>query len=175
MKITNLNNINFSAIIPRVNLNVQNKNTKDFVPATLYEIDCKDKDDYKEFGRLQNNWEYASSMKYSVLLNHDKAKYNTPIRQQYWEIKTPENETLAICRTFRLDGDYYDVEYLESKPESDYKFAGQAILAGITKALQEKNIKGLTVSEPVRSAIKFYEEKCGFPYRDYHLLWKIKN
>lgn len=149
----NISNLTFSATIPKTKLQIQKRDTKEFIPAIFYEVDGKDRYDFLEF-QLGNNWDFGSILAKSTQNNH-------PFEHHY-KIKTIYGETVAICRTCDLYDKAYDVEYLESKPNSNYKFAGRAILACIAKEILNQNGNTIKVLDPLASAYSFYEDACKF-------------
>ena len=159
MKITNTNFLNFSATIPKIKLQVQNKTSKEFIPATFYLVDGEDILDYKEF-QLGSEWEYGDVLSKSTQRHHS---FN-----HHYKIKTDNNETIAICRVGDLYANAYDIEYLESKPNSNYKYSGRAILACIAKEILNWGGNTLKVLDPLASAYSFYEETCGFNCKGKH-------
>ena len=165
MKISNNSNINFKAIVPKRKLQVQNKKTKEYVPATFYEIDCKDKIDFIEMKKLPITWWYGQTLCNSIFGNYHSA-INNDYRMRHYEIKTNDDDILAICRTWQVDKNTCDIEYLESKPHSEYRFAGQAMLASIAKEELNRGCKKLTISSAISSAYPFYERTCLFRYED---------
>ena len=165
MNLTLNNHLSFKAILPKTKLQVQNKKTGEYVPAAFYEIDCKDRFDCLEFKKLPSSWWYGESLCNSVFGNYHSAMKND-YRMRHYEIKTDDNEVLAICRTWQVDKKTCDIEYLESKPHSDYRFAGQAILASIAKEELNRGCEKLTISSAISSAYPFYERTCQFRCED---------
>ena len=164
MKISN-HNISFKAVIPKYKTTVQNKQTGKFEPALFCEVDCKNKNDYKIFSKLGDSWEYASCLETSAewKYGNQKAKFDDP--RGHYIIKKENGEILAICRTFEQYGKTR-IDFLESKPESQYRFAGQMILAGIAKEAIKKGSKTIVIESPVAGSDRFYEGICGFKEED---------
>ena len=115
--------------------------------------------DYQKIGGMGNHFIIQFFGNYYNAINDN-------YRMRHYEIKTDDDETIAICRTWQTGENSCDIEYLESKPDSQYHFAGQTILASIAKEELKRNCEKLTVLSPIASAYSFYKKACGFRYND---------
>ncbi len=156
-----IQNISFKAVVPRSKTKVQNKETGKFEPAIFCEVDCKDRYDCITFSKLSSDWEYAQGIESSAEWKYFNQTNGYSDARCHYILKKRNGEILAICRTTEECGEIR-VDYLESKPESKYRYAGQMILSGIAKQGIKKGYHSMIVPSPVRGSERFYNDICGF-------------
>ena len=156
-----INNISFRAVVPKTRTKVQNKETGKFETAIFCEVDCKDKYDCRIFEKLGYDWEYAQGIATSTEWKYGNTKKGYRDPRGHYILKKRNGEILAICRTTEEYGEI-KVNYLESKPKTNYRFAGQMILAGIAKEGIKKGYERMIITSPVKGTSYFYNGACGF-------------
>ena len=172
------NNISFGKKIPLTTCQIQDKKTGKFVPATLFEYDCKDEQDILELVFTGNQWYFSNSIvknmgkKFELnklftenpLLKRSKFRKEPKTKDDYekrfFSMQLEDGKTIGICQgqnkdlTLKLD-------YLESQ-NTDHRFVGTTILASLgIKTLQEGN-NSITIDSGATEAEDFYTDKCGF-------------
>ena len=125
------------------------------------EVDCKNKNDYRIFAKLKSDWEYASCLENTARWKYINQKVGFDDTRGHYLLMRKNGEIISICRTSQEKEDL-KIDYLESKPQSNYRFAGQMILAGIAKEAIKNACTRMTVPVPVSDAWDFYEQACGF-------------
>ncbi|MBQ4646317.1 MAG: hypothetical protein IJB79_03110 [Candidatus Gastranaerophilales bacterium] len=157
----NIQNVSFSALIPKEKTALQNKKTGEFEPAIFCEVDCKDKNDYQIFTPLKESWEYGLCLELTSNWKYGNYANKIPDPRGHYILQKESGEILAICRTTEADGTIR-IDYLESKPQTVYRFAGQMMLSRIAKEGIKKGYKKLTIPYPVEGTERFYKNACGF-------------
>ena len=160
--------ISFGKRIPISTCNIYNKKTKEFESATLYEADCKDQKDVFCFKNLESSWEYKDAVAmraFSKYLIESEIKPNgiNGINSQFdkfYTLVTKDGHIASICETQPYKGDI-NIKYLESNPNKQYKYAGQAMLASVLR-LESGSDHDIKVCAPSKSALDFYSKVCEF-------------
>lgn len=172
-----INNIvTFGKQIPLIRCNVQDNKTKQFVPATLYETDCKNISDYETVSKAKGDWRFKnfilSNMRNKMLVNNIPG-LNTS--DKFYLLKTDaDNSLIGIVQTCNKK-DKVCIKYIESKQDGKYKYAGQNMVASLAQNSIKGNGRILIVDAPIASAIPFYIAK-GFRFYDYgKLVLPIEN
>lgn len=164
----NISSISFGKKYPVIKCKVQDKETKKFVPVTVYEYDCSEESDLKDFKEKSknSNWIYKREFTRDM-----KMKLNSLGRENYYTtnrfyVMENKGEIIGMCETHD-DKDGSWIEYLESPQRSKYKYIGQTLIA-ITGhfALKNKQPK-LFINEPSVGALPFYKKTCGFRINEY--------
>jgi hypothetical protein len=157
--------ISFGQKIPIAQCGVYDKIKNAYTKAVLYEFDGKDASDIDYFVYQTGNW---SSLKNNMTVDlYDKnQKYKKGIKnngyeKKFYSLEAQEGKSIGICETSNFMN-YTDIIYLNCNPDKNYKYAGQAMLAGISKPLEDKEDALLTVTDPADSARYFYVNCCGF-------------
>ena len=154
-----MNNISFGAKLPVATCQIYNKKTKEFDSATVFEHDCKDSFDVDYFRNAPGKWKYQRE-----IAEDAEMKFYYPgifTNSRFYSI---ENEDQIPIRMIEFDkyDDCADVQLFETKQRNKYKYTGSNLLATIAKEGLKEGKTSLIISDPVESAMKFYEEKCGF-------------
>ena len=165
-------NVSFKAQIPVSQCQLYDKQDKKFVPATLYEFDCKDISDIKHFKRDLKKWVYMESLicAMGAKFRHYREGFGESTNEgndkfdgyKFYSLELPNNHIVGFCEAYD-DKDNKNIYYLETERERRYKFAGQSIIASMAKQMISSHENPeLTINFPARSARDFYVDKCGF-------------
>lgn len=156
-----ISQVSFGKKIPKYNCQIQNKQTGNLEPATFYEVDCKDENDYEIIKDLGERWTFTNNISANM---HIKYIHETYLREKspnsFYIIENKEGEILGVSE-IENKNNIYDVKYIESKPHSNYKYVGHNMMAGIGKEFLDKRGIELTVLAPVDEAMPFYR-RLGF-------------
>ena len=162
-----VSSISFGRKIPRYNCQIQNKQTGQYVPATVYEYNCKDENDFKSIYNLDRHWIFKEKIadameKRHVMQKYFKQKSNT----SFYSIQVGK-ELVGLTQIKTFNG-VSNVDYITTKPRNEYKYAGQTMLACIGKDILKKNGHQMTVTTAIDDAYPFYS-KIGFREYGDHL------
>lgn len=156
-------NISFGAKIPIAKCQIQNTITKNFESALIYEIDCKDRSDINTFVMPEEEWNYAKciqgNLADSMMM---EAIYNVPRKSSFYILQNKDGETLGISEVEKSADNNYNLAYLDTKKDKQYKYVGQTLLSTVTREAYKKGTKKFTVFGAALSALDFYTETCGF-------------
>ena len=72
-----------------------------------------------------------------------------------------QGQLIGIAQTQTKNG-ICNIEYIETKPNNEYKYVGQAMVTAIGRETIARNGYTLTVLTPIDEAIPFYTNACGF-------------
>ena len=154
--------ISFGQIIPKMQFQIQRKDTKEFVPAIFSEVDCNDEEDYTEVKNLGRKWTFNNYIAQGIAHKNSAQRYfNQMSNKSIYEVQDKDGQLIGIAQTETKNG-ICNIEYIESKPDSEYKYIGQAMIAAIGKESLDRNCYQLTVATPVDEAMPFYINACGF-------------
>ena len=163
--------ISFGKKIPVTTCKVRNNETRKFVPARLYEFDCKDEADIQEVKNLPLGWSFATTISSEMRAKKvAREKYDISTGHSFYVLKDNNYSTIGIC-SLKNDKDNFGVKFIETLTNGTCKYAGQAILASLALlALHDKRDK-FEIRYPTDEAKDFYTSKCGFKQGDnlYHL------
>lgn len=154
-------NIAFKAIIPKFKTQVLNKKSKKFEQVTFCEVDCKNKNDYKIFSKLAKTWDFGACLKQSAQWKYENFTAGRDDRRNHYILRKKNGEIIAICRTSNTP-DNIQIDFLESKPNSKYRFAGQMIISSIIKEAFKKNCNEIVIPAALNGTDDFYMGACGF-------------
>ena len=150
-------NISFGKKIPLAKCQIQNKTTGEYTPATFYEVDCKDEEDYKEIKRLSVNWKYKYHIEDNMETKHLSPKSNL----FFYQIRGNNDKLLAMSQVEESNG-IYDVNYISREPNCKYRYVGQTMLACIGREVNRKKGDRLVITRTTSDARPFYTDICGF-------------
>ena len=168
--------ISFGKKIPLSQVNIYDKRDNKYIPATVYELDCTDKQDIRLVKyniythcfnqRIADSME-AKNLFYQGLFNFQGEALwdlvrNTPDKN-FYILETPYEEIMGICQVRDKNEDRDVVEFLESGGGDTYKYVGQSLLAAVAKHAASLK-KDLEISLPVDD--RFYTDKCGFKKKE---------
>ena len=151
--------ISFGRKIPVATCSVINKVNKAPQKAIIFEHDCCDKKDYEYFINLPNRWEYKEEVAAQALRKHNYPLSN--LGTKIYSIETATGRAIGIMETYQ-NGKMCDVQHLESKLKGLYGYTGSTLLSFLAQEKLNQNISSIFVSNPAKSARKFYTEHCFF-------------
>ena len=156
-------NISFGQKIPIMQTQIKNLQTGNFEPATVFELDCKDEEDIEETSSLEkNSFGFANKITANMRYKHRQFKKGINDKNSFYILQNKSGETLGIAQTEEGLKKGHQLEYLETKYDTNYKYVGQTLLASITKDIMNKDGIRLSIFEPVPTAVTFYDKICGF-------------
>ena len=154
--------ISFGRKIPKIQCQIQNKETGKFIPATVYEVDCKDEADFQEIRKLDRKWHFRNDI---ALGMEQKHAIQTYLKQKsnvsFYAMKDNKGELIGLAQTKTVNG-ITDINYLTTKPRNEYKYVGQTMVAAIGKETLKKGYNQLTITTSIDETMDFYKKKCGF-------------
>ncbi len=158
----NISPLSFGKKIPIAKCQIQERETGKFVPATVYEVDCADEDDFLEIKNLNRKWSFKKFISENMESKHFVKNYlNGDSCLSFYQIRDNNDEIIGIGQTREI-GRTHDLSYIDTKPKNQYRFVGQTLLAAIGKSILNQDGFRLIVSTPIDSSIDFYEKSCGF-------------
>ena len=156
-------NVSFGKKIPIMQTQIKNLQTGNFEPATVFELDCKDAEDIEETGSLEkNSFGFANRITSNMRFKHRQFTKGIKDNNSFYILQNKSGETLGIAQTEEGIKKGHQLEYLETKYDTNYKYVGQTLLASISKDIMKKDGIRLSIFSPIPSAIKFYQDTCGF-------------
>ena len=155
-------NISFGKKIPIMQTQILNIQTKDFEPATVYELDCKDERDILETLKPQHSWTYARDINQRMCDKYIQQQKGEKNSSSFYILQSQNGETLGMAQTEEQIKNAYNLSLFDTKKDKNYKYVGQTLLASISKDIMSKDGIRLSVLEPHPTAIKFYDKICGF-------------
>ncbi len=166
-----IHSVSFGKKIPVAACRVKNNQTGKFERAKLYEYDCKDIEDLKEFASLPDYWGFKNAI-LSGMCEKKVAldKHNVSTGVSYYVLKDNQDETIGICSA-KNDSDDYGVKLIQTTPTKSHKYTGQAMLAALALVGLNENRTKFEIRYPTDEAMMFYTDKCGFKKGEskYHL------
>lgn len=154
--------VSFGKKIPKMQCQIQKKATGEFIPATFYEVDCKDEKDFLEIRRLDRKWNFKNDIAKNMEQKHSVQKYlKEKSNTSFYIMQDNKGEIIGIAQIKTVNG-ISDINYLTTKPRNEYKFVGQTMIASIGKESLQKGNFQLTITTAIDEAMDFYRKKCGF-------------
>lgn len=158
----NISPLSFGKRIPIAKCQIQEKETGKFVPATIYEVDCTDKEDFLEIKNLDRKWSFKYWIGENMDMKHSlKTELNEDCNLSFYQIRDEKGELLGISQVKEMGGTH-DLSFIDTKPRNPYRYTGQAFLAGIASSVLKKDGFRLIVTNPIDEAADFYRNTCGF-------------
>ena len=159
----NINSVSFGKKIPITRCKIKDLEQNKFVPATFYEIDCKDMDDIDEINNLNGKWQFRKTISRKMEDTHDLLEIDENIRKDYglYVIQKDGGDIVGLSEVKKWFPDLR-LEYLESENEGKYKYIGQTMMASLGEVARREKLKRIYIPIPVDSAVPFYKDKCGF-------------
>ena len=158
--------VSFGKNIPIARCQIKDLKQEKFIPATLYELDCSDKNDITEVESVFGTWNFRNTI-LKEMHNKYNAKQKGSKRFQdsaFFVMKNNNGEIVGITQTSQSRKNI-NIELIESENEGKYKYVGQTMLAALTKAMKHIKADTLLVRLYMPQAYEFYTRKCGFkPY-----------
>lgn len=156
----NISSISFGRKIPRYTCQILDKTTDKYVPATIYEYNCKDESDIEEIKKLDRKWIFKDNIVHGMNVKHSVQTYfKEKSNDSFFSIQVGK-DIVGLAQICTLNG-ISNIDYITTKPRSEYKYVGQTLIAGIGKHMLKKDGYQMTVNTAVDDAIPFYK-KIGF-------------
>ena len=174
------NNISFGKKIPLTTCQIQDKKTGNFVPATLFEYDCKDEQDILEIVFTGKQWYFSEAIiknmdkKFQLnklfeenpLLKKTKFRKEPKSKDDYYKrffvMQLQDGKTIGVCQAQNKDNSL-KLDYLESQ-NNNHRFIGTTILASLGIKTLQDGINSITIDSGTTEAEDFYTDKCGFKH-----------
>lgn len=163
-----ISQVSFGKKIPKYQCKIQNKQTGNFEPATFFEVDCKDKQDYKRIKDLDDSWTFSYYLsedmeKKYIQEKHlkRKSKKQEKSKNSFYILEDKNEKILGISEVGN-NKEIHEIKFLESNTNNKYKYVGQNLMAGIGKELLNKDGTTLTLLA-LEEAVPFYK-KLGFEH-----------
>lgn len=160
----NIKPVSFGKKIPVAQGQIKNYKHDYYIPATLYELDCTDKEDIDEISSLSGKWLFRK-----IISNNMNDKFNgqedifDTSEKKFYILQLDKGETVGIMQVHEIENSVY-VDYIESKETKNnkYKYIGQLLLSTLGADALKRKMKTMVIATPIPSSISFYTEKCGF-------------
>lgn len=158
----NIQNISFGRKIPITECKVRNLETKKFVPATFYEVDCQDYKEIEDIRDSKGTWSFLASILYNMDSKHIWLQKNTGENPyKFYILENKNGEILGISQTENRDNNVA-VKFLDSGRNKEYKYVGQTMLASMGQHVLNQNGEKLEILHPTIDAYEFYTKNCKF-------------
>ena len=151
--------ISFGRKIPIAQCQIVSDKTNEYVPATIYEYDCKDRKDVDDINEIDGYWVFKSEILFNA-----KDKLQLPQKYKNLRIFSLENnkgKTIGLMQCKESDNQF-DISLLEKRFLDKHKYVGSVLLATAAKETLKSKSNKLTVSFPLPEARDFYINGCGF-------------
>ena len=158
----NMNTVNFGKKIPLTQCQIKDCKEDKYVPATFYELDCKDKEDILEVANLKGSWYFQNTIVRNMQVKHACQKISSrDTGSSFFILQKDNGPILGICQT-KQSGNNLSVQFIESERAKTHKFVGQTMLASLGLKVIKENKNELKIDIPTTNAKPFYIDKCGF-------------
>ena len=115
----NISSISFGRKIPRYTCQVQNKTTGEYVPATIYEYNCKDERDYEEIKKLDRRWLFKDNIAHFMEVKHSvQTLFNEKSNDSFFSMQVGK-DIIGIAQVCTLNG-ISNIDYITTKPRNEY-------------------------------------------------------
>ncbi len=152
-------NISFGKKVPIMQCKVVNTKTMEYIPATIFEYDCKDKTDADDINAIDGYWFYKNEIFFTA---KDKIQFPKKKRDiRIFSLENNKGKTIGLMQCSK-NGNQCDVNLLEKRFLDKHKYVGSVLLAAAAKETLKSQADKLTVSSPVPEARDFYINGCGF-------------
>lgn len=154
--------VSFGKKIPIMQCSIKDVGKNKFIPATVYEYDCQTSADAEDVLEMGRDWYYYFSIGCDMLDKYKKENFEEEKSPMHFYIMENTNGVpLALCETKEKDKEI-QVEYIESKHDSEQKYCGKTMLAALGRKLLNSNGKKLVIYAPLQEVYDFYTKGCGF-------------
>lgn len=153
-------NITFGKKIPIAITQIQNRQTGEFEPATVYEVDCTDKEDYEEVENDRFNWCFSWDIGWNMRDKYEGKHQWT--NSTFYVLEDQNNETISRIQIDSLLDNKYSLEWLDTKQDNKYRYVGQNILSVAASEILKKGGIYFAIFNAIETAKSFYLETCGF-------------
>lgn len=156
-----VNSISFGKKIPVAQTKIYDRKSADFVSATVYEYDCKDKSDFQAIDNLKGHWSYKDVISYSMQRKHRAPNNIESYNKSFYVLEKPTGEIVGISEINNKE-DKKEIKFIETQQTNKYKYAGQNLIATIAKKIIDGDEDKLVVKNPIAQSYDFYTKGCGF-------------
>lgn len=151
--------VSFGKKIPIALCQIQNKKSKEFSYATIYEHDAKDKEDIDYFKNLPKRWRFKNQVADNIAMKHDFRLIFE--NDRYFSIENKEGTPIGIMQ-INEDDAFTDIEYIESHARKRYSYIGTWLVAIAGIETLKKQHDKLIITDALKPAQPFYIKHCGF-------------
>ena len=103
--------ISFGQRIPKMQFQIQRKDTKEFVPAIFSEVDCNDEEDYTEVKNLGRKWTFNNYIAQGIAHKNSAQRYfNQMSNKSIYEVQDKDGQLIGIAQTETKNG-ICNIEY----------------------------------------------------------------
>ena len=152
--------ISFGRKIPVAQCNIMDKKTNQNTRATVFEYDCKDKEDIDELEKIAESGRFEYG--YCVYFNAEE-KYSSQIYYYdefgIYTIENSNGKTIGICST-RENENETNINFIETEHEK-YRFIGRSFIELLGKKTLDNNRKWLFLRNAQEGAKEIYK-RWGF-------------
>ena len=156
-----VSSVSFGKKIPIAQTQIYDRKKADFVPATVYEYDCRDKSDFQAIDNLKGHWGYKDVISYSMQRKYRAPNNYESLNKSFYVLEKPTGESVGVSEIHNKDTKK-EIKFIETQQTNKYKYAGQNIIATIAKKIIDGDEDKLIVKNPVAQSYDFYTKGCGF-------------
>ncbi len=154
--------VSFGKKIPIMQCSIKDVEKNKTIPATIYEYDCQSSDDIEDMLYIGRDWYYYLSVACDMQDKYEKENFREEKSPMHFYVMENQNgKTVALCETIETDNEI-QVEYIESKHDSEQKYCGKTMLAALGKKTLDNNISKLMIIAALKDVFGFYINGCGF-------------
>ena len=154
--------ISFGKKNPIIQCNIKDTNKNKLVPAKIFEYDCQCSSDVEDVLYMGSDWYYNFSIACDMQNKYETENFKDEKSPKHFYVMENQNGLpVALCETQETDSEI-QVEYIETKHNSEQKYCGQTMLAALGKKVLDLNLNKLVIVAPLRDVYNFYTTGCGF-------------
>ncbi len=155
-------NITFTGKIPIAVCQVQKRSTKENIPVTFFEYDCKDIEDAFEVENSTPLFNYTDTIAQYMRNKIKQIKNNEePSDERFFGLSSNDGKLIGIAQTSKTKRNLH-LDFIETD-FTNYKNTGRNLIALICKyCIKDKKDKNLVVDYYAQGTHDFYSKKCGF-------------
>jgi len=154
--------ISFGKKIPIMQCSIKDVEKNKIIPATVYEYDCQCSSDIEDILYAGRDWYYNMSIAADMQDKYEQENFKEQKSPFHFYVMENQNgKMVALCETQETDKDI-QVEYIETKHDSEQKYCGKTMLATLGKKVLDNNKKRLMIIAPLQDVLDFYINGCGF-------------
>ena len=157
----NITPISFGKKIPIMKCNIKDTEENKNIPATISEYDCQTSEEANDVFNVGYDWHFHINIGCAMQMKYEQNLYDEESSKHFYVTEDNNGCTVALCETEEKNNEIA-VLYVESIPDSKYKYCGKTMLAALGKKLIKNNGDKLTIPMPLDEAYDFYVKGCGF-------------
>jgi hypothetical protein len=139
---------------------IQDREQKKFVPASLVQYDCEDTSDVDEMLHGAIKWQFRHAVACQMFHVNNTKDIQTP-SYSFFAIENQNKEIVSVAQVKKFGQDLI-LDILESEPNKKYKYCGSTMMSFLRYYALKNNFKRIYIPNPVDNAKDFYVKKCGF-------------